>query len=77
MFKPEIFKDRVLQEIRRSKYIHYLNLKRAKLRTPPAPKEPTEKAKEDCAQKEGPSQKEDRTQKEDGAQKEDPTLSGQ
>jgi hypothetical protein len=53
IFKIEIFKDRFLQEIRRSKYIHYLNLKRAKLRAPPARKEPAEKkAKEGGTQKE-------------------------
>jgi hypothetical protein len=35
-FKPKIFKDRVQQAVRLSKYIYYLELKHAKLRTHPA-----------------------------------------
>jgi hypothetical protein len=31
-FKPEKFKHRIYQEVRRSKWLYYLNLKRAKLR---------------------------------------------
>jgi hypothetical protein len=34
-FKPRIFQDRILQEIRLQKYIHYLELKRAKQIAPP------------------------------------------
>jgi hypothetical protein len=33
-FKPHIFKHRIYQEVRRQKYLHYLELKRAKLRHP-------------------------------------------
>jgi hypothetical protein len=44
-FKPRIFQDRILQEIRLSKYIHYLKRKRAKQIAPPKPKaSPTPKA---------------------------------
>ncbi len=34
-FKPRIFQDRILQEIRLQKYVHYLQLKPAKQITPP------------------------------------------
>jgi hypothetical protein len=34
VFKPHIFKHRIYQEVRRQKYLHYLELKRAKLRHP-------------------------------------------
>ena len=37
-FKPRIFQDRILQEIRLKKYIHYLQLKRAKQIAPTKPK---------------------------------------
>jgi hypothetical protein len=37
-FKPRVFQDRILQAIRLRKYIHYLELKRAKLLAPPQPK---------------------------------------
>ncbi len=37
-FKPRIFQDRILQEIRLQKYVHYLQLKRAKQIAPPKPK---------------------------------------
>jgi hypothetical protein len=36
-FKPRIFQDRILQEIQLKKYLHYLQLKRAKQIAPPTP----------------------------------------
>ena len=35
LFKPKKFQDRICQEVRRSKYIFYLELKRAEMRGPP------------------------------------------
>jgi hypothetical protein len=47
-FDPKVFQDRVLQEIRRSKYIHYLELKRAKEYGHPSDKKKKEKKEADA-----------------------------